>query len=51
MFTIGLCAGSHIGVGHADRLKDAGADLTVASFDEIVQYLRSVVNEPAPEGH
>ncbi|HEU0218636.1 MAG TPA: HAD family phosphatase [Stellaceae bacterium] len=40
MFTFGLCAGRHIGQGHADRLTAAGADLIAESFDQIAKVLR-----------
>jgi HAD superfamily hydrolase (TIGR01509 family) len=35
MTVIGLCAGSHIVDGHADRLREAGAHHIAASFDEV----------------
>jgi HAD superfamily hydrolase (TIGR01509 family) len=35
MLTIGLCAGGHIIDGHAERLKEAGADHVVASYDAV----------------
>jgi beta-phosphoglucomutase-like phosphatase (HAD superfamily) len=40
MFTFGLCAGRHIGAGHADRLTAAGADMIAESFDQIAEALR-----------
>ena len=36
---IGLCAGSHCGVGHADRLRAIGVDAVAASFDEVTTLL------------
>lgn len=40
MFTFGLCAGKHVGRGHADRLTEAGADMIAESFDQIAEVLR-----------
>jgi HAD superfamily hydrolase (TIGR01509 family) len=40
MFTVGLCAGRHIGRGHADRLTEAGADMIAESFAQIAEVLR-----------
>lgn len=40
MLTFGLCAGRHIGPGHADRLAEAGADAIAESFDQIAAVLR-----------
>jgi HAD superfamily hydrolase (TIGR01509 family) len=40
MFTIGLCAGGHVGHGHASRLKEAGADEVAASYAEVAQALQ-----------
>jgi len=44
MTVIGLCAGAHIRAGHADRLRDAGADhvaLTWAEAERLVARLTS----------
>jgi HAD superfamily hydrolase (TIGR01509 family) len=40
MLTFGLCAGRHIGRGHAERLTEAGADMIAESFDQIAEVLR-----------
>lgn len=34
-FVIGLCAGSHCGVGHADVLRGKGVQIVADSFDEV----------------
>ena len=39
MTVIGLCAGSHIRPGHADRLRDAGAREVVTSYGELSDLL------------
>ncbi|CAL4867097.1 6-phosphogluconate phosphatase [Asticcacaulis sp. MM231] len=39
MAVIGLLAGSHIKVGHKDRLIAAGATFVATSYDEITQFL------------
>jgi HAD superfamily hydrolase (TIGR01509 family) len=36
---IGLCAGSHCGVGHADRLRALGVHHIARSFDEVAAFL------------
>jgi HAD superfamily hydrolase (TIGR01509 family) len=36
---IGLCAGSHCGVGHADRLRTLGVHAIAADFDELSALL------------
>jgi HAD superfamily hydrolase (TIGR01509 family) len=36
---IGLCAGSHCGIGHADRLKALGVHHIARSFDEVAALL------------
>lgn len=46
MFTFGLCAGRHIGPGHADRLTEAGADVIAESFDHIARVLRRGIARP-----
>lgn len=38
-YVAGLCAGSHCGEGHADRLRQLGADVVAASFAEIAAIL------------
>jgi beta-phosphoglucomutase-like phosphatase (HAD superfamily) len=39
MLTIGLCAGGHIVDGHAERLKAAGADHVVASYEAVAEIV------------
>ncbi len=39
MRVVGLCAGSHIRPGHAERLEAAGAHLVVASYAELAAAL------------
>ena len=36
---VGLCAGSHCSVGHADRLRAIGVDRIATSFDEVAAVL------------
>ncbi len=36
---IGLCAGTHCGVGHADRLRDIGVHTIAHDFDEVARAL------------
>ncbi len=36
---VGLCAGRHCGIGHADRLKSLGAHHIARSFDEVAALL------------
>lgn len=36
---VGLCAGRHCGVGHADRLKGLGAHHIARSFDDVAELL------------
>ena len=38
-YVVGLCAGTHCGVGHADRLRAIGVDAVAASFDEVAALL------------
>ncbi|WP_374943835.1 HAD family hydrolase [Sphingomonas sp.] len=38
-YVIGLCAGSHCGIGHADRLKAIGVDTVAHNFDEVTALL------------
>lgn len=38
-YVIGLCAGSHCGTGHADRLKAIGVDATANDFDQVAALL------------
>jgi HAD superfamily hydrolase (TIGR01509 family) len=38
-YVIGLCAGSHCGIDHADRLRALGVDAVAASFDEVAALL------------
>jgi HAD superfamily hydrolase (TIGR01509 family) len=47
MFTFGLCAGRHIGQGHADRLIAAGADMIAENFDQIAEVLRAKIASAA----
>jgi HAD superfamily hydrolase (TIGR01509 family) len=37
---IGLCAGSHCGIGHADRLRALGAAAIAHDFDQVAALLR-----------
>ena len=39
MTAIGLMAGSHIGVGHRERLREAGADHIAESWDAVARLL------------
>lgn len=39
-YVIGLCAGSHCGVGHDQRLRDLGVDAIAHDFDEVARLLR-----------
>ncbi|MDZ7823945.1 MAG: HAD family phosphatase [Ahrensia sp.] len=41
MFTIGFTGGGHCFAGHGDALYEAGADLVVASHDELQTWLRT----------
>jgi HAD superfamily hydrolase (TIGR01509 family) len=36
---IGLCAGSHCGIGHAERLKSLGVHHIARSFDDVAAFL------------
>lgn len=38
-YVIGLCAGSHCGVGHADRLRAIGVDAIARDFGEVASLL------------
>ncbi len=38
-YVIGLCAGTHCGVGHADRLRALGVDAIAGNFDEVAALL------------
>ena len=38
-YVIGLCAGSHCGIGHADRLRPIGVDAIAADFEEVARFL------------
>ena len=38
-YVIGLCAGSHCGIGHADRLRSLGVDDIAHDFAEVAQLL------------
>ncbi len=38
-YVVGLCAGTHCGVGHADRLRALGVDAIAADFDEVAALL------------
>jgi HAD superfamily hydrolase (TIGR01509 family) len=38
-FVIGLCAGTHCGIGHADRLLALGVDAVAADFAEIAALI------------
>jgi HAD superfamily hydrolase (TIGR01509 family) len=38
---IGLCAGSHCGVGHADRLRALGVTTIAHDFAEVAAFIRS----------
>ena len=43
MLTIGLLAGGHITGGHAERLKAAGADHVVASYDAVAAIVEPLL--------
>ncbi|URW77042.1 HAD family phosphatase [Sphingomonas donggukensis] len=38
-YVIGLCAGTHCGIGHADRLRALGADAVAADFTAVAALL------------
>ena len=38
-YVIGLCAGSHCGIGHADRLRALGVDAIASDFEEVARLL------------
>ena len=38
-YVIGLCAGTHCGVGHADRLRALGVDAIAADFAEVAALM------------
>ena len=38
-YVVGLCAGSHCGVGHGDRLRDLGVATVAGDFDEVAALL------------
>ena len=38
-YVIGLCAGSHCAVGHADRVRALGVDAIATDFDEVARLL------------
>lgn len=40
-YVIGLCAGTHCGLGHADRLRGLGVDAIAADFEEVATLLAS----------
>ncbi len=47
MTVIGLCAGSHVRDGHAERLLEAGAAYAVASWDEVAAIVTPLIAMPA----
>lgn len=47
-YVIGLCAGTHCGTGHAERLRAIGVDAVAASFDEVAALL--ALRGDTPEG-
>jgi HAD superfamily hydrolase (TIGR01509 family) len=47
MLVIGLCAGSHIRPGHAQRLSDAGAKHTAASWHDMLETMATLLEQPA----
>lgn len=38
-YVIGLCAGQHCGLGHADRLRDVGVAAIAGSFGEVARLI------------
>ncbi len=38
---IGLCAGRHCGLGHAERLRDLGVTMIANDFAEVADFIRS----------
>ncbi|HEU0067233.1 MAG TPA: HAD family phosphatase [Sphingomonas sp.] len=38
-YVIGLCAGTHCGVGHADRLRAIGVDAVASDFEDVARLL------------
>ena len=38
-YVVGLCAGSHCGVGHGGRLRALGVDAVAASWDEVAKLI------------
>ncbi len=36
---VGLCAGSHCGIGHGDRLRALGVDAVAADWDEVAELI------------
>lgn len=42
MTVIGLCAGSHVRAGHAEKLRDAGAHHVADSFDDAAQFMKEL---------
>ena len=47
MTTVGLCAGSHIRPGHAERLRAAGAHQVATSYDDLLAWLEVEASAPA----
>ncbi len=45
MLTIGLCAGGHIIDGHAVRLREAGADHVVDSYDDVAEIVAPLLTD------
>ena len=39
-YVVGLCAGSHCGVGHADRLRAIGVNSIATSFEDVAELLK-----------
>jgi HAD superfamily hydrolase (TIGR01509 family) len=48
MTVLGFCGGSHCGAGHAETLREAGADLTFADMHQLPELVRRIgANAPA----
>ena len=43
MISVGLCAGSHLRAGHAQRLTEAGAIFVAASWEEAADYVSTLI--------
>jgi len=47
MTVIGLCAGSHVRNGHAERLLEAGAHFAAANWVEVAAIVTPLIAMPA----